>query len=268
MKAKGRKKDELLVYEMHPYLKVDHLIVEGYQFSHRPVRESEPEGWRFYGFHRFRVGNFCLLNFPDHFSLDDEYISYPPVKEIEVYMRHTHEDNLPVRNKDGIRFKDIRAAVKDYLIEYSHERNWQSCSNTTTFTQRTTKVPRPHGQRWIMENGSSNVYDCEQIFFDCVCLVIVAAFLFKVYTRLTIDTLDIFIWAGIFALLKNYASFPMTPTRTAIEVSKKCPEKLHPCGHFLYCEDGLPITTKEKLTLEGIGIITEANDPYSVKLDA
>lgn len=119
-----------------------------------------------------------------------------------------------------------------------------------------------------MENGSNIVYDCEQIFFDCVCLVIVAAFLFRVYTRLTIDTLDIVIWVGIFALLKNYASFPMTPTRTVIEVSKKCPEKLQPCGHFLYCEDGLPITTKEKLTLEGIGIITEANDPYSVKLDA
>lgn len=169
MKAKGRKKDELLVYEMHPYLKVVHLNVEGYQFSHRHIRESEPEGLRFYGFHRFRVGNFCLLNFPDHFPLDDEYISYPPVKEIEVYMRHTHEDNLPVRNKYGIKFKDIRAAVKKYLIEYSHERNWQSCSNTITSTERTTNIPRPHGQRWIMESGSSIVYDCEQIFFR-LCL--------------------------------------------------------------------------------------------------
>ena len=107
-----------------------------------------------------------------------------------------------------------------------------------------------------------------RFFFDCVCLVIVAAFHFEIYTRLTIDTLDLVIWVGIFALLRNYTSFPMTPTRTVIEVSKKCPKKLHPCGHFLYCEDGLPITTKEKLTLEAIGIITEANDPYSVKLDA
>jgi len=268
-KAKGHPTDEPMVYELHPYLKVDHLNVEGYQFSHRPLGKGASRDWRFYGFHEVHVGDFCLTNFPDHFPLDDGYISHPPVTEIEVYMRHIHEDNLPVRKKDGIKFKDIRAAVKHKLIETAHEKSWQPwpCSNTSTFIERTITVPRPHSQRWAMKRGLSTVYNCEQIHFDCFCFCIIVAFLSKVYMRSTIDDFDIVIWVGILVLLKGYANFPTIPSRTVIEVLEDHPEKLRPCGHYLFFEDGLPIITAERLTLESIGVVTKANDPYYAKSD-
>ena len=261
-KAKGHPTDELLVYELHPYLKVDHLNVEGYKFGHRPLGGRYSDG-RFYGFHEVHVGDFCLTEFPDHFPLDDEYISHPSVKEIEVYMRHTHEDNLPVRNKDGIKFKDIRAAVQHELIETAHEEPWQPfpCSNTSTFIEHTTTVPRPHSQRWVMQRGPSMVYHCEQICFDYVCFCIIVASLCKIY-RSTIDGFDIVIWVGVFVLLRGYANFPTIPSRTLIEVFEDHPEKLQPCGHYLFFKDGLPMTTAERLKLESIGVVTEANDPY------
>ena len=110
------------------------------------------------------------------------------------------------------------------------------------------------------------VYHCEQICFDCICFCIIVASLCKVY-RSTIDNFDIVIWVGVFFLLRGYANFPTIPCRTVIEVFEDHPERLRPCGHFLSFEDGLPITTAERLTLESIGIVTEANDPYYATSD-
>jgi hypothetical protein len=44
-KAEGRKMDELWVYELQPYLKVDHLNVQEYRSSHRPMGKRDFGGW-------------------------------------------------------------------------------------------------------------------------------------------------------------------------------------------------------------------------------
>ena len=257
MKAKGRSTDEFVVYELHPYLKVVHHTDEGCQYRHKMLWHQG------YCLHEVHVGDFCLLNFPDHFPLDDEYITRPPVKEIEVNMTHTHEDMVDIRNNDGIKFKDIRAAVKDYLIEYAYDTNWHPCSNTTTFIELIANVPRPHSQRWIMKSDPSMAYDYKQILFDCACFCIVIAFSFRVYLRLTI--FDIVILIVILVLLKECASVPIIPTRTMTVLSEGHPNKLRRCGHSILFHNGVPITTEERLTLETIGVITKTNDPYCRK---
>ena len=63
-------------------------------------------------------------------------------------MRHRRNDNLTVRNNDGTKSKDIRAAVKDYLIENAYDRYWIPCSSTATFIERIAHISqaqRHHG---------------------------------------------------------------------------------------------------------------------------
>jgi hypothetical protein len=263
-KAKGLPTDELVVYELHPYLKVVHRDDEWNLFDHRVAKDYDLRDWRHCGSREVSVGDFCLLNFPGHSSLDDEYISRPPVKEIEVYMRHTHEDNLNIRNNDGIKFKDIRAAVRAYLIEYAYDTNWDPCSNTTTFFERMANSLQPHGQRWAIQSGPSMIYNCELIFFDCVCFSIVIVFSLASLEvmPLTIDVVDIVIMPVILAFLQYYARFHITPIRFTTVLSERSPNEHRRCGHSLNFNNGVPITTEEILTLEQIGVITETNDPY------
>ena len=268
-KAKGDRLDEFNVYELHPYLKVVHGNYEGEQFSHKMVvkRSYYWSDWQFYGFHEVHVGDFCLIDFPDDFPLDDEYISQPPVKEIMVNMRHTHGDDMNIRRNGGAKFKDIRAEVKQYLIDYAHDGTWQECKATATSTEHTTTVPWPVRQRWIMPSGSDMVYNYEMIAFDGFCFWFAMAFVFKVCMASTIDVFDILLWVRVYALLGNYASTLKLPTRTVTVVTKRYPNEPQPCGHTLDFHSGVPITTEEKLTLEKIGVITEANDPYYTKAD-
>ena len=268
-KAKGLPTDAFAVYELHPYLKVVHHDEYDLPFSHKMAMVDDSTDWTYCGFHEVTVGDFCLLNFPDHFPLDDEYISRPPVKEINVYLRRKYDGNLKVRNSHGIKFKDLRAAVKSYLIKDAYATGWEPCSDRAAFVERMANIFQPHGQQWIIQSDPSMINNCKPIFFDCVCFCIVIAFSLEVYISSTIDVLDIVILPLILAFLQYYARFHITSILTmATVLPERHPNEIRGCTHSLYLEDSVPITTEEKLTLEKIGIITETNDPYCKKRGA
>jgi hypothetical protein len=82
-KMKGRQAQELLVYELHPHLTVDHMDHDNHQFNHG-IGKKNSQGHRDYYNHKVFIKSFCLASFPLDFSLDDMNICQPPVKAVEI----------------------------------------------------------------------------------------------------------------------------------------------------------------------------------------
>ncbi|GAB7330855.1 hypothetical protein MBLNU13_g02388t1 [Cladosporium sp. NU13] len=112
-RAEGRATGSFNVYEMHPFLRVDH----GTSYIGHGTCPGR-DGWVWStGHHDVLFGDLCLTQIPDDFALDDERICQPLISRILVSMHMTHFEEISVNNDDGITFGDIRRAVKEYLSD-------------------------------------------------------------------------------------------------------------------------------------------------------
>jgi hypothetical protein len=258
-KANGHLSLEFVVYEMHPYLTIDHNSVS--EIGHRTGERDPRTGWLLLGSHSFSFSDLCLTSIPDDFPLDDVYICQPPVKDITAAMCYTHDDDTftNISNDNGITFGDIRKAVKNYLLDlfYVLNKPWKPCSEPFTVIRHTSW----HRRRWTTRGRDGKTFNYALILFDLIGCSLATGLLFSDSTESTSSTLEMVLCAALCTWLMVFlAHLPMAPT--AIVSVKRCDKVTKPCGHELCIHEGVPVSTEERIAMEEIGIVTDANDPY------
>lgn len=247
--AKGQPANSIPIFEMHPYLKVDHGTSH---IGHRTGEMGYMGHFRI-GNHKILFGDNCLTEIPDDLALDDVYISQPPAKYMYAPMSEDGQA-LFVDNEDGITFGDVRRAVKEFVREGRHDPDFCQCTTTVTVHERNFLA------RWKNKSSPDRAYDYHCISFDCAGILIVMASIHSVrmasenYVHVVNFCCALCLW-----LLALSDFFPLMPSITVpVQRRVKGPET---CKHALDLSKGVPVTAEERLTLEKIGVVTEDNDP-------
>lgn len=174
-------------------------------------------------------------------------------------MKVSCKHNLSVLNGHGITFGDVRMAVKEFLAKHADDREWRPCKSTITVVSHASW--QRHKQ--IKAEGSDEDYDNGVLLLEC-SIILFGVGSFVDACRASPNDLGHIIFCGALTLLAMVVLVSPITAPMVVALFKEVP-KSKPCEYALHFQDGVPVTTEEKLTLESIGVVRKVNDPYYAK---